>query len=570
MSGFNSLKTLNTSEPINVPEIRTLPLINSTLPKPKSIRPKSSIKFREDKLRKGPAKKHPMDVRGKQCAYAFDTGLYAPLAFAPNQNNEEQSLYARVLAKTIEPTDALEECIDWCKSNHKQLFPRIHNIKSDPFDVYLANSNASPSVKRILQKTYEAMTEEGYDEDSVLTPELLHRWTTRSSFVKVENNLYQSPAGIKEKAPRLIQGAQPEFIVIVGPWISALQRLIKRRWSKKNFLCFTSGVSALDQAAVVNEPDWLKVEDDLGKFDCSIRRPWCEYELWLCKQFGAPLAVLDLMEANISTHGYTLNGWQYKVDGTRKSGDPYTSLMNSIINGLSHLHLYCKWTNKSVSAARFTIKMLLQGDDNCLVHKEDVQFPWQQGMAGLGFDSEAIYRATFEEIEFCSNRLYYTNAGLCFGPKPGKVLAKLGYIINPPVGVSREGLIRGVALGLQKSCNFIPPLKAVVDRLLVLTKDHKAETRWLRGRNQYWLKEITVGHTQVLETTPEIMSSLNSQYDWDYRKQRVFEHQLSEMNLGDKMSHPYFRLLFDRDTSAPQVIFGDYGNSYTVSSVSGG
>jgi hypothetical protein len=518
------------------------------------------VSYREDKCQIKKPISDPDAVKGVQAEFGFNSGQYRPVAFGPTLQNEEQSIYARVLAKTIEPDSTLLECIAWCKANHKKLFPRIKKIVSDSFDVYLANSNASPSVKRILQKTYETMVAEGYDEDSDLTAELLHRWTTRASFVKVENNLYQSPAGMKEKAPRLIQGAQPEFIVIVGPWISALQRVIKRRWGKKNNLVFTSGVSARDAAAVVNVPEWQKLEDDLGKFDCSISRPWCEYEVWLCRAFGAPRAVLDLMLANIKTHGSTLHGLMYKVDGTRKSGDPYTSLMNSIINGLSHLYLYCNWTGRSVVEAQATIRMLLQGDDNCLVHKEQCQFPWKTGMAGLGFDSEAIYRATFDEIEFCSNRMYFTDAGWTFGPKPGKVLAKLGYIINPPIGVKKESLMRGVALGLQKQCSFIPPLRAVVDHILTLTAGHKV---WVdKNKSTAWSEMCGLKHTgDLLKETPEIMLHLNEQYGWSYGWQSDFEARLATMKLGDAWDCAAATLLFDRDTSAPQLIFGDIGNT---------
>jgi hypothetical protein len=127
------------------------------------------------------------------------------------------------------------------------------------------------------------MEKEGYDEHTVLTKEELYKWTTRSSFVKVENNLYQSPAGITIKAPRMIQGAQPEYIVLVGPWIASLQILMKRRWGLKNFLCFTSGLSASSLAQYVLRKGWKMLEDDLGKFDTSIREEWCHYELWLCK-----------------------------------------------------------------------------------------------------------------------------------------------------------------------------------------------------------------------------------------------------------------------------------------------
>lgn len=565
---MKGIKTANLFESLPV---KINPLINCIrLPIPKHLKPGAKLSLDEERVAKNIIHKGPEEKRGQQVVYGFDTKLYAPVAFASNQHNEYQALNARVLANTIEPEMgctgtckphkhsnlcrrnddellSLPSCIRWCKKNHRLLFPCMYKIKSVDFAIYLKRSNASPSVKRILQTTYEELQKEGYDENSILTADVLHQWTKRSSFVKVENNLYQSPMGKKDKAPRLIQGAQPEFIVLVGPWIMALQDLFKRRWcTKKSNKVFTSGVSSEDAADFISKASGAILEDDLGKFDCSIREMWCEYEVWLCKQFGAPCAILDLMTANIETHGTTHHGWKYKCMGTRKSGDPYTSLMNSIINGLSHEYIYCFLTKCDVKTSKINLKMLLQGDDNLLRHAEYTKLDWRKSMAALGFDSEAIYRSTLHTAEFCSNRLYLIDRGYIFGPKPGKVLAKFGYIINPPKKVTRESMMRGVALGLQKLCNHIPPIKIVIDRVLELTEGHEA---WYERNFQ----EHIMKTTKIYDTTIEVMTTLSDQYEWDYGKQALFHFEVSNMQLGDAYSTlPH--LLFDRDTSAPQYL----------------
>jgi len=493
--------------------------------------------------------------KGVVCIYGFDTKRYSPEAFCGNRWNELQALNARVLKQTIIPEDremlnvqvGLRDCLSWCKQNFKHLFPRMTIVCSVRFNEYLLRSNASPSVKRILLRTHERLVADGITDDSNLSQSQLYQYTIRSSFVKVENNLYRSPLGVKEKAPRLIQGAQPEFICLVGPWVMALQDLLKRRWNQKHNLCFTSGISAEDCADFIMQGDGKLLEDDLGSFDCSISKPWCDFEVWMCKRLRAPRAVIQLMKANIFTHGKTHFGWRYKCEGTRKSGDPYTSIMNSIINGLSHLYLYCRWTGRSVLEARDSIRMLLQGDDNAMRHSESFEFPWREGMATLGFDSEAIYREKPEDLEFCSNRLYPVADGYVFGPKPGKVMAKLGYIINPPVNVTRESMMRGVALGLQQNCHFIPPLHAVVKRILELTENHQA----------FFVKEFEEHKVNVARqhiSTVETMLLLDNHYYWDYGIQHQFEKSLQKMKLGD--TYPQVcDLLLDRDTSGPQAIY---------------
>jgi len=201
--------------------------------------------------------------------------------------------------------------------------------------------------------------------------------------------------------------------------------------------------------------------------------------------------------------------------------------------------------------------MLVQGDDNCMRHLENVSFPWQEGMKTLGFESEAIYRKHYFEVEFCSNRLYKTKTGqLVFGPKPGRVLAKCGYVINPPANVSRESMMRGIALGLKRSCNFIPPLSATVDRILELTDGHQA---WFERKqfSAFQEEKDPLKMTKMHEYSPEVLLNLNHHYDWDNGKQIMYASQIKNMQLGDSI-RGIADLLLDRDTSGPQVIFGGF------------
>jgi hypothetical protein len=192
--------------------------------------------------------------------------------------------------------------------------------------------------------------------------------------------------------------------------------------------------------------------------------------------------------------------------------------------------------------------MLVQGDDNLMRHPESQQFPWAKGMATLGFESEAMYRAQRENVEFCSSRLYEVKGGVTFGPKPGRVLAKLGYVINPPQGVSRESMLRGIALGLKKSSYFLPPIQTVIDRLLQLSEGHKA---WFERKQFDAFKSDVVEET----TSAGVMSSLNATYHWDYGTQSLFQESVAKMQLGDAYS-PIVSLLLDRDCGGPQEIFG--------------
>jgi len=144
--------------------------------------------------------------------------------------------------------------------------------------------------------------------------------------------------------------------------------------------------------------------------------------------------------------------------------------------------------------------------------------------------------------------LYFTSGGWVFGPKPGRVLAKFGYVVNPPLDVSRESMMRGIALGLQKQCHFIPPLRVVIERVLELTTGHQA---WFDRKLEHIMQL-----TNYYESTIDIDVSLYDQYYWDVSKQSSFERMVKSLHFGDEMKGGYTELLFDRDTSGPQSIFG--------------
>jgi len=484
---------------------------------------------------------------------AFATGDYKPVVYASNAHNEEQSLRCRTLAKTtVADDESILSCLSWAKSNHSKLFPVMWDVESVSFDSYLVTSNASPGVKKVLRETWNKLQIEGIDENTKLSPQQLRQFTFRKAFVKVENLLLQSPLGHKQKTPRMIMGAQPEFICIVGPWIAALQTLVKRRWKVgKSNIVFSSGMSAKAMAEFVAVDGYRYVEDDVGKWDASVGRKWCEYEVWLCRQFGAPRAVLDLMTANIQTRGCTASGWGFSCDGTRKSGDPYTSLFNSVLNGIMHSYLYCESTSCSFDVMVKELVMLVQGDDNAMAHFSKKKVDWVGGMARFGFESEALYRRNLYELEFCSSRIYSTTGGPCFGPKPGKVLAKFGYIADPPKNVSRESLLRGVALGLQKQVNFIPILARLVERVLVLTTRHKEYFH----KGWFVREEHKMKMDVLLDSTGDTDLEIFDQYMWSGTNQEDYERELNTMQLGSEWELSTCISICDRDTSGDQILF---------------
>jgi len=490
----------------------------------------------------------PDKTRNCMLLYGMCVPGYEPVAFAPNFHNENIAVDKRVIGATLQPdTNELNACARFLITERKVLFPKLFRkrvVKPMPFNEYLRRSGASPAVKRILIQTRNKLKLSGIDEFSPLTPDQIKLWTTRKAFVKVENLCQQSPLGIKDKEPRLIQGAAPEFICLVGPWIAALQLCIKRDWGINNFIVFTSSLSALQLGNLFVSHPGMKGENDISAYDTSNSRLFMQTEVDFCALCGAPVAVLQLMYGNVNVRGWTSKGIKYSCPGTRKSGDPYTSVFNSMWNAVCHCYLYCKQMRCSLLELKNSsnLLMLVQGDDNALSIVGPVP-DFQTGMATLGFEAKFIMRASHLDLEFCSNRIYPVEEGYVFGPKPGKVIQKLGFYINPPhvKQVSRESMVRGTAIGLIAACWHIEPLKMYLQRLLDLTKGHNS---YKQPFEEWKMKYVKC--TPTLAT----QSALYEQIGWSPQLREFFISSLNSTELGGDLSGMVTQFICDRDTTA--------------------
>lgn len=545
--GFKILKSVAKANQVGWAQYTKYPLLNYAMNDGFKCKP---VKFRPDSKMIVPTNpRYHKLITKYQYIVGPISNSYKPIAFSSNIINEKAAIEARILKETPEPEDKLiDDFQKWVKRNLFQLFPKTkkRRIKSLSFEEYLLNSNASPGVKKTLQQTYDRMVKDGYNCNKKLSKSVINKWCERKSFVKVENLLYKTDKGVKDKPPRLIQGAQPEFIVLVGPWISALQKSIKEDWNCNNFICFTSGVDSRKAAKLATKFDkWL--EDDVSHWDASCCEKLLKFEHWLFSKFGIPIAVSQLIQKNINTKGKTTHKIKYKRKGCRKSGDPYTSLGNSILNGLIHLYIYCTLTKKSVARARLCITMLVQGDDNLLnMSSGEAEINWKQEMAKFGFEAVAVYKTERSLVEFCSMRMYSVKEGVVFGPKPGKVMAKFGVFCDANIKTNALETLRGTALGLIPSSYHIPPLKVLIDRVLNLTKHVGA---CISTVHQDWKLRF-----KPCTTNEGTWFDLFKVYSWDQWFNNSMEKEYSKATIGSTRLGPVSEYMMDRDTSGPKLL----------------
>lgn len=407
---------------------------------------------------------------------------FLPIAHLPNAEAELCSLLHRAATATPEIDAAfVRDFVSWVKKNYRKLF-EVKHINSRSHAEYIRRSNARPSVKKKLVRVWKIMCRKRITEWTRFTDKEVRKHTKRATFIKVENELLHANGVVVEKAPRLIQGAQPEFINIVGPWIMSLQDFFKRKYggADENLL-IASGLTSDKIAEWMNSMHGAVLENDISKFDSSICYELMELEAWIFNLYSPPDAVKQLIQGNLNARGSTHGGIEYFIPGTRKSGDPYTSLGNSLLNLLMHVFIVSESRKISAIKAKHSIKMVAAGDDNvskCIYPN----IPWKDSFLRLGFKADCIPRVGLEDAEFCSNLFVRQDDKLYMCPKPGRVLAKLGCFRNLPKTVTKEQAIRGTVLGLYNSLSFIPAMKRLFDQIL----DRTSGLRAWSSRKQDW------------------------------------------------------------------------------------
>jgi hypothetical protein len=527
----------------------TLHTKNSTASVVTTVKTGSSI----EKLDDGASKMKPYDAVVEYTPIGISDRQLVPIVLATNSFNEELALRARVTAPTPTPDpDTISDFTRFFKANIDQVIGRSgrpFRILARDFTSWLDNCHCNAATKTIYADTREQLTQMGIGPDTALSKTQLSSWTIRKAFVKKETTLHREA----QKAPRLIQGAQPQMTVLCGPWVAAFQGYVKEMLhpSRSN-LVFGAG---LDQRAAAEfigqfENRGTIIEDDVSAYDASIGRYLCELEVWLCTHYGAPRQVTDLLTANIATRGYTRGGFKYSVDGTRKSGDVTTSVMNTLLNIMMHLYIYCSQHGRSVDQARTELFVLANGDDDVMIDLAKRDTDWRLGMLHLGFSSKPIVREHMDQVEFCSHALmpttYPEGDGWAFVYKLGRLISKSSVSKDSLDKQRALRVLRGVANSMRFSTSCSPPHHAFVQRLLVLTS---GETQ-IELPKEPW----RLGQTSSGTCNDRTRIALERRYGWTPNLQQQWEAELATIkqcpSFGD---YPICREFQYRDSDAPDA-----------------
>lgn len=369
----------------------------------------------------------------------------------------------------------------WDRALHRleSILPPPTTVEEVPFHSWLARF---PQGRHdmLIKGRAEAMTVKGVEDAKTI-----------DAFVKREAILKNNEGGATVAFnPRLIQGRRPAFQAASGPWTLAISKHFAKKWHPKNWVTYSSGMTAemlgtwFDEArAYITEAhgSYVCVEDDFSQFDGSLGIEATRFEEAVYARYNPPEWAKVCFSLMNSTAGVTATGVTYTTVGRRKSGDGNTSVGNSIVNTMAHSSALLDVINLAGLPTRGSprdtlalhVRMIVLGDDNLIVtHPALVRamkgLNFEDRLRAFGLRPKLVYRQRDCDVEYCSGLFWPAATQTVWGPKPGRVIAKTFYTKEDVHGKG-PAFARGVALGLWQDAHHIPVLHEVLSTTLRLT-----------------------------------------------------------------------------------------------------
>lgn len=371
-----------------------------------------------------------------------------------------------------------------------------------------------------------------------------------SVFVKREKTL-------KLGDPRAIQMTGEPFRLFQGAYIKALATHIAEvtfhepmRTGKPALLAYTSGANAEQigrwfTSAIELVEDPVFIEIDISRMDASVDVAWLDALHAFYEHNRAPKTVLDYCRSRRSVGGFGL-GFSYWMTGRVKSGDADTSLGDTLI-GLMVILVWLFSVASGVDQVNPRSFSLLNGDDNItIISAKD--FHALGGLDTLievfrdaGFTVEASIKEVYD-VSFLSAYFWDLGTECVLGPKPGRVLAKSFWRLDPDTKDLKW--LRSTIDSLY-CYRFVPLLGEVVlhIRSLLLA----ASVQGLKGGlpTEWEDRVVAVESHDVTETAIaqflEIYSATRLQYDEAVTEAR------GQITLPLKLTHPLFSKVVEVD-----------------------
>lgn len=293
--------------------------------------------------------------------------------------------------------------------------------------------------------------------------------------------------------PRVIAGPSLEMKVALGPYLIRMSKYLSRYLNVKSQLCYASGETSEGLGGWMDENyrlfgKFFCIEVDYKRWDAHVGASacFCERE-FIRKLFGPPKFVMDALYAQLQTRGRMMkSGIRYHHKYGRRSGDPNTSVGNSLLN------LALNYTILRELFEDDEFRIIVLGDDMLAAVRLDCLHKWdrpryEEFTALHGLVPEIQVHEDGSMGSFCSSYFYpltivrdgMTKETHVLAPKASRSLAKWGWTREPVANARRDDTLLGSAVMSMLPHGYaVPGLRALLRMHQGLTRYDKRKLSW--------------------------------------------------------------------------------------------
>jgi hypothetical protein len=383
-----------------------------------------------------------------------------PIAWSSNLINEEIGLINRALMRPLVYVEG-----KWLEMYHaiRPMYEALGKVKEMSREEFLARD--MPTQKReSLIRAYESLDNEPFSKKE----------SRYKAFVKQE----LLPAKVLNESlfgdPRVIQAPTDRMKAVLGPFMVPASKRVSYVFGVDSNHTYASGLTPLNIGrwmTVVMDTFGapLFIEVDYVRWDAHLNPEALEIEHMMFASMGISGDARRALSCQRVTKGHSKHGLKYKVNATRKSGDPNTSVGNSLLNIA---------INASVFDTMFGVgnyKLIVLGDDMLCAVDPKQAYLWNETtyvsfMLSLGLEPEIKVHKDNYAASFCSSYFWPCETGILntryvLAQKPGRALSKFGYALGDATKKDEQRLL-GVVRSLLPHAEAVPGLREFLKNLI--------------------------------------------------------------------------------------------------------
>jgi len=290
-------------------------------------------------------------------------------------------------------------------------------------------------------------------------------------FDRVKNMVKREVVLDKPKKARCIQYYENMATqAFLGPTISALQKAYTKWFYRRGGRVKITLASGLNQdelgkwmsECLTDYPNAMFYERDGKSWDATMNRKHHEFKKW-CYRF-ADEKVLEAIEDGFSVRGSGVyrkgnasTTLAYSLEGTTKSGHNDTTLGNSLINAAIAYEAMC---NLGLEG-----DIIVAGDDLLIVVEGDFdQDALAKQESSFGIMPEYAKFSDYLDVSFISGIWFRNDENkFTFTPKPGRLMRKLFWTVNPPTKKNHDTYMKSIVVGVRSVVGDMPVISKFLE-----------------------------------------------------------------------------------------------------------